>query len=49
LCRGVGTSGRREDKGKGEGGKIWLKCYVLVYENGKMRLVETILRRAEGR
>jgi hypothetical protein len=29
-------------------GRIWLKYYVLLSENGKMRAVETILRNGEG-
>jgi hypothetical protein len=32
-------------KGNGEGEQIWCKHHVLVYENGKMRPVETFLRR----
>jgi hypothetical protein len=38
---GVGTTGSGEDIRKG--GQIWWKCYVLRYENGKMRPVETNL------
>jgi hypothetical protein len=31
-----------EDIRRGAGGWIWWKCYVLMYENGKMRPVETV-------
>jgi hypothetical protein len=31
--------------GKDEGRQIWWKSYVLMYENGKMRPIETILRK----
>jgi hypothetical protein len=34
---------RRKAEGKGEGGGIWWKHYVLMYENGAMRPVETFL------
>jgi hypothetical protein len=29
-------------KGKGVGGRMWWKYYVRMYENGKIRPVETI-------
>jgi hypothetical protein len=45
----VGTSGRGKISGKGEGGRIWCKYYILMYESGKMRPVETILRMGGGR
>jgi hypothetical protein len=28
---------------------MWWKCYVLMYENGKVRPFKTILRREAGR
>jgi hypothetical protein len=34
----------REDLRKGWRRRIWWKCYELMYENGKMRPIETILR-----
>jgi hypothetical protein len=35
-------SGRGEDIRKGAGEQLWWKYYILMYENGKMRPVETI-------
>jgi hypothetical protein len=32
-----------------EGGQTWWKYYVLTYENGKMRPIETILRSGSER
>jgi hypothetical protein len=47
--QGVGTSERRKDIRKECRRVNWLKYYVFMYENGKIRLVETILRmRGEG-
>jgi hypothetical protein len=45
---GVGISGRGEDVRKGFRRVNVVKYYVLMYENGKMRPVETILRMGEG-
>jgi hypothetical protein len=39
--------GERRIQGKGIGRRIGWKFYVLIYENGKMRPVETILRMGE--
>jgi hypothetical protein len=36
--------GKGRIQGKGVGWWIWLKYYVLMYENRKMRSVEAILR-----
>jgi hypothetical protein len=38
-----------EDIRKGVGRQIWRKHYALMYENGKMRPVETIPGMEEGR
>jgi hypothetical protein len=32
-------------QGKGEGGCIWWICFVSIYENRRMKLVEIVLRR----
>jgi hypothetical protein len=42
----VGGGGYKERKGVG--GRIW-KYYVLMYEDGKMRSVETVLRMGRGK
>jgi hypothetical protein len=42
-CLGIGTSGRGEDIKKGCSRMNMVKYHVLMYENGKMRSVETIL------
>jgi hypothetical protein len=39
---GLATVGEGRIQGKGVGGQIWWKNYVLMYENGKIRSVETI-------
>jgi hypothetical protein len=39
--------GKREGIGKDEGGRIWWKYYVFMYENGAMKPVETILEMGE--
>jgi hypothetical protein len=45
---GVGISGRREDIRKGCRRVNMVEYYALMYENGKMRPAETILRMGEG-
>jgi hypothetical protein len=40
------TVGRRREE-RGVGGRIWWKYYILMYENGKMGPVKSILRRGE--
>jgi hypothetical protein len=46
-CLGVGTSGKERAKGKGEGGQIWWKYWILMYEDGAMRPAET--KKGEGK
>jgi hypothetical protein len=41
-CLGVGTTGRGEDVGKGYRRVNMVEYYVLIYENVKMRPVETV-------
>jgi hypothetical protein len=41
--------GRERIQRKGVGGRIWWKEFPLLYENGNMRPVETVLRMGEGR
>jgi hypothetical protein len=44
ILNGVGSSGRGEDIRKRGRRVNMVKYYVLMYENGKMTPVETILR-----
>jgi hypothetical protein len=43
YCIVVATSGREEDIGKGVGGLIRWKYNELMYDNGTLRCVKTIL------
>jgi hypothetical protein len=46
---GVGISGREEDIRKGCRRENMVEYYALMYENGKMRPVESTLRMGGGR